>query len=468
MRGNRHDACRRFSQSTSIDRRSFLRAGLAAAAAPLVSGCSTPTPKGEWRNWSGGQVSHPKSWLSARDEDELVAGIRAAEGTVRVAGASHSFSPVCKTDGTLVSIDHLSGVVAHDAERLQATVWAGTRLRDLGEPLWKLGQGLMNQGDIDSQSVGGACGTSTHGTGVKLGSFSSVVCGVRLVTAEGDVVDADPERETALYQAARTSVGAVGILTQITLQNRGAYKLREQEYVEKLDDVLGKLDEYRTKNRHFEFWPFFGSDRALVKLLNETDAEPTPAALVSLPVDAAVWLAAEIAHGWTATDARMQRLLLDLHTDTERVGRSYQIFPSPRTTRFNEMEYEIPAERGPECLQEILATVRKKELNTLFPLEYRYVAADDAWLSPFYGRDTAAISVHQYHKVDYRPLFSVVEAIFRKYGGRPHWGKLHTLTAKELGELYPRWDDYELVRRHVDPKGRFLNDHLRSVFGENA
>jgi FAD/FMN-containing dehydrogenase len=147
----------------------------------------------------------------------------------------------------------------------------------------------------------------------------------------------------------------------------------------------------------------------------------------------------------------------------QRVGRAYKIFPSDRNSRFNEMEYELPAEQGPECLQEILSTVRKSRVRTLFPLEYRYVAADDCWLSPMQGRATVAISVHQHHSVDYRPLFDLVEPIFWKYSGRPHWGKLHTLDAKRLAPLYPHWDAYQTVRQRLDPKGRMLNEHLSKV-----
>jgi FAD-linked oxidoreductase len=457
-----------------LSRRELLK--LAASAASLAAlpgglraeGISTPvTPRPpEWRNWSGSQVAHPRAWLAPADEAELIRQLKRAEGSIRVTGASHSFSALCATDDTLVSLDKLSGIVSHDKGKLQATLWAGSRLRDLGAPLWDIGQAFINQGDVNPQSVAGACGTSTHGTGITLGSFSSVVRDARLVTPQGDIIECSPQRDRDVFHAACTSLGALGVATQMTLQNRDTYFLHEREYVEDLDAVLGKMAEYVADNRHFEFWAFFGTNKALVKILNETDREPTPPPAFPLPVDAVLKAASEIAHRLPALDDSMQRLLTALHTPTDRVGRSYEIFPSPRNVRFNEMEYEIPAAKGPECLQEILATVRAQKINTLFPLEYRYVAADDSWLSPFYGRASVSISIHQYHTVDYRPLFAVVEPIFRKYEGRPHWGKLHTLTARELAPLYPRWDDWQRVRRRLDPRGRMLNPHLRELFGE--
>nr|WP_293245519.1 D-arabinono-1,4-lactone oxidase [Panacagrimonas sp.] len=455
-----------------VRRRRLLKAGLAlaggAAVGPGLSGCGkaskNPVPgDAAWRNWSGSQVSAPRAWLNPRDEAELAAQMRAASGTLRVTGASHSFSALCNTDDTLFSLDHLSGVVSHDVQTLQATVWAGTRLRDLGGPLWDRGQALSNQGDVDPQSVGGACGTSTHGTGITLGSFSSMVRGVRLVTPQGEIVEADAEHDAEVFQAAATSLGALGIASQIRLQNRAPYKLHEREFLEDLPSVLSKLDAYVRDNRHFEFWAFFETDRAIVKLLNETAAEDTPPPSLELPVDHVLDLASEIAHNVGGMDGAMQKLLTVLHTDSERVGRAHAIFPTPRNSRFNEMEYELPAAKGPECLMEILETVRKSGIRTLFPVEYRTVAADTCWLSPFYDRDTASISVHQYHKVDYRELFDLVEPIFWKYEGRPHWGKLHRLEARQLAPLYPRWDDFRRVRERLDPAGRMLSAHLRRL-----
>lgn len=455
-------------QGKGLSRRQVLKSGLALGSSltlPSMLGACGKADESSgastWRNWSGSQMSKPKAWLNPRDEAELVSQLRQATGPIRVTGASHSFSALCRTEDTLFSIDHLKGLISHDTATLEATVWAGTRLRDLGEPLWAIGQGLVNQGDVDPQSVAGACGTSTHGTGVTLGSFSALVRGVCIITPEGEIIEVDAGRDAEIFQAARTSLGALGIVSQIRLQNRAAYKLHEREYIEDLDSVLNKLPAYAKDNRHFEFWAFFESDSAIVKQLNETTAADTPPPQLNLPVDGVLDLASRIAHGLPGLDGPMQQLLTTLHTATDRVGRSYRIFPSPRNSRFNEVEYELPVEKGPECLREILDTVRKSGIRTLFPVEYRYVAADDAWLSPFYGRDSASISIHQFHTVDYQELFKLVEPIFWKYAGRPHWGKLHTLAAHQLAPLYPKWDDFQRVRLRLDPKGRMLNEHLR-------
>ncbi|WP_341706630.1 D-arabinono-1,4-lactone oxidase [Halopseudomonas sp.] len=418
---------------------------------------------GVWRNWSGSQRAVPARWWRPGSEGELVALLQDSAGEVRVTGAGHSFSALCKTAGNLVFLDHLTGLVSHDAEQLTATAMAGTPLHQLGALLWPLGQGLINQGDIDAQSLAGACGTSTHGTGLGLGAFSAQVRALRLITPSGEVIDADAEHNSDVLHAGATSLGALGVITCITLQNRPCYQLAEREYLLPLREVLDSFEQLARDNRHAEFWAFFRTDRAVVKVLNESTEAPTPKPRFNLPVDKVLDLTSRIAHGIGGTDALMQRLLTGLHSEVRRVGRSHEIFPSPRASRFNEMEYELPLERGLECVEEVIATVQRSSLRTLFPLEYRTVAADDVWLSPFYGRDSASISIHQHICSDYRPLFDLVEPIFWKYGGRPHWGKLHSLDAAQLAELYPRWDDAARVRERLDPQGRMLNEHLRNL-----
>jgi FAD/FMN-containing dehydrogenase len=143
---------------------------------------------------------------------------------------------------------------------------------------------------------------------------------------------------------------------------------------------------------------------------------------------------------------------------------SHEIFPTARPVRFNEMEYAVPLARGADCIREIVAEIRHRKINTGFPLEFRTVAEDDIWLSPFYRRESATIAVHQYYKVDTSRLFDACEAIFRRYEGRPHWGKRHTRSREELTALYPAFERFRSLRRELDPGGKFLNPYLRSIF----
>jgi FAD-linked oxidoreductase len=431
-----------------------------------------------WSNWSGWVKAWPKSLLEPATEEELAASIRVAEGPVRVAGSGHSFTPLVESAGTIVTLRHLSGVVDHDDAALTARIKAGTTLRDLGPMLFERGLGLVNQGVIDRQALAGAVGTGTHGTGVEIGSISSAVAGFRLVTANGEVLTANRTENSDLFDAGRVSFGSLGIMSEITMQCRPVYALEETGGRMPIADVLAQVETLRDTHRHFEFWWFPFSDHAIVKFLSETDKDAKPRrrrpdgeetrddkifrtaneATRYLP-----FLRGPLQKYMTSASGRYSTSL----SEPGRVRWSHDAFPSDRNVRFNEMEYAVPAERGPDCIRELAAHMRKGGVNFMFPLEYRYVAADDIWLSPFYQRDSVTISVHQYHRQPYAELFADAEAIFRRYEGRPHWGKLHTLGAADLARLYPRWDDFQGVRRRLDPGGKFLNAHLKRLFGEH-
>lgn len=425
-------------------------------------------------NWSGGVEARPAERVEPATLDELRQVVRrsaAAGRTVRVVGAGHSFTPLVATDGTLVSLDRLAGVESADRGALEAVVWAGTRLRDLGEPLAAAGMGLVNQGDIDAQSIAGAIGTGTHGTGITLGSLSTQAVGLTLVTADGELVECSAEREPDVFAAARLSLGALGVVAKVRLRLRPAYTLHEVKRNRDLEECLRDIEALRRDHRHFEFWWFPHTGRVAAKWLDETDAAPygpgpVKRFLVDLVLEnGAFWLLSEACRVAPALCRPVSRLSARLVSEGERVGRSDRIFASPRLVRFNEMEYAVPIEHGPAVIRAIREHVEKQRVAVHFPVEYRHVAKDDVWLSPFHGRDSAVVAVHMYKGMPYERFFAGCEAIFRSHDGRPHWGKLHTLAAADLAPLYPMWDRFQAVRRRLDPKGVFRSPYLERLLG---
>jgi FAD-linked oxidoreductase len=416
-----------------------------------------------WRNWSGGLVCQPRGRFSPGTEDELSEFLAMTSGAVRPVGSGHSFSPLVPTDGHLVVIDQLSGMLQHDPATLQATFGAGTRLGDMGPLLEAAGQAMLNLPDIDRQTLAGATATATHGTGIDFTCLSGFVQQLRLVTPAGDVLDIGAGDE--LFDAARVSLGALGIVTRMTLKNRARYRLKARNWVQPIEEVLESFDERAAAHRHFEMFPLTHSDYALTLSIDETD-EPVNNPPPSPEEEAA--LGEAMAH-WMTLPPRERLPLVNKLAEqiepTEAVDTSYRILSNIRNGRFNEMEYSVPLEAGADCLREILKTIIDKEVDVVFPLEYRYVRRDDTMLSMSSGdEDHAAISIHRTASEDYRPYFDLIEPIFWKYGGRPHWGKVHSLGASELSKLYPRFKDFQAIREALDPQGRMLNDHLRKVF----
>lgn len=449
----------------ALARRQFLALLASAGACAAMPGPSAWAGRViPWRNWSGAQQCYPSARVAPADEAELSELLRVTAGPVRAVGAGHSFSALVPTHGTLISLDRMRGLVGHDAESQQATLHAGTRLGDMGEILAGVGQAMPNMPDIDQQTLAGAIATSTHGTGIGFPSLSGDVTGLRLVMASGEVRECDLTLNPDLFRAACVSLGSLGIITRVRLQNRSPFRLHERNWLQRTDELLEQIDELRDSNRHFELMPITHSDYSLAITLNETNDEPSFEGEVD---DADSVELLRTVHKYFSEHPNARRRLMNglarFIGDSEQVGESWKVFANVRDTRFNEMEYEVPAEQGPACLREVLNTIRDRNLDTWFPLEYRYVKADENWLSPFYQRDSVSISVHQYYSMDYHNAFGQLEPIFWKFGGRPHWGKLHGLTARQLSELYPRWDDFQQLRFQMDPAGKFINGHLREV-----
>jgi len=388
-----------------------------------------------WRNWSGSVACEPAGLPRPKSEAEIAALVRRAAGEgrgLRVVGTGHSFTPLVATPGYVVSLDDWAGLEDADPSRLEATARAGTKLHDLGEALLALGMATANLGDVDVQSVGGALGTGTHGTGRGLQNLSAQVVALRLVLASGEVVECSAEREPDLWRAARVSFGALGVLSAARFRLLPAYRLHERVGRASLEEALERLPEEIAANRHFELFWFPARDLVETKAINPTAAEPASLA----------------------------------GRKYERIDWSCKILPSVRELKFNEMEYSVPAEAGLPCVRAVAARMRARWSDVQWPVEYRTLRADDAWLSTAHERETVTISIHQDASLPYRELFGDLEAIFREHAGRPHWGKVHTLGAAELAGLYPRFGDFCALRRRLDPAGVFLNEHLRKLLGE--
>jgi L-gulonolactone oxidase len=425
-----------------------------------------------WRNWSGEQTCEPVEAVTPRSTDEVAEVVRraaAAGRTVRVAGAGHSFTEAVLTDGTLISLDAMDGVVWADAGARRVRVQAGIRLHALSEALNRHGLALENMGDVDAQSIAGATATGTHGSGVTLRNLSSAIVAVQLVAADGSVHEIDGGDELL---AARVSIGALGVITELTLRCEPAYVLKGIDRPEPLADVLDQLDERAETPRHFEFYAFPHSDTVLTRTNEIVSAPAQPPGPVErwkedvLLNNHALHLACAIAKRRPQWIPTISRTITGTLSERVRVDRSDRIFVSPRYVRFTEMEQAFPREAARPAVEAIVAEMRRHPV--IFPIELRFVAADDALLSPAGGRETVYIAVHNYVGMPWEEYFRAAAAIGAEHGARPHWGKRHFHTAESLRPLYPEWDRFQAVRSRFDPEGRFANAYVRRVLGAPA
>ena len=401
------------------------------------------SPGVDWSNWSGAirvadaRIERP---ADAAALAERIAAAASAE-RFRPIGSGHSFVPFWSEGDTLLDLSACSGLHGMDAETgsegregrhtVIAELGAGTPIHAIGPLLAAEGLALANQGDIDRQTLAGAVATGTHGTGRGLGSLSSMVAGVELVDGRGGLHRIAGGDELAAVQL---SLGLLGAMTRIRMRVVPLYGLHERNAAEPVEECLERLEDRFAGHRHHEFWWVPRDDHCIVKTLDAIEVPEVPR-LEEIPFGA----------------------------EGERWGPAWQVFPSERDARFNELEYAVPRSAGPDCFRALRTALLDAFPKLPWPIEYRLVAGDDGWLSPTAGQEVVAISVHQDACRDERPLFELAEPILGAHGGRPHWGKRHGLAAGELAGLYPRLADFDRLRRRFDPDDRFLTPWLATL-----
>jgi L-gulono-1,4-lactone dehydrogenase len=426
-------------------------------------------------NWAGNQ-----RWVAAeralpRSTDEVAAIVRrAAESGQRVKaiGAGHSFTAAAETSGVQLSLDRMGRVLEIDEAAGLVRVEAGIRLHRLNDELAKVGLAMPNLGDIDRQSIAGAIATATHGTGLGLGNLATTVVAMELVTGTGDVVRLAAASEADLLRVARVGVGALGIVTEVTLQCVPAFVLHARETIEPLDEVLDGLLDQAAAVDHFElYWMPGGGRRCQVKRNARTDEPPRPQSRAGYVRDK--WLGenlglaviCRIGRRFPRATPTVAKLITGAAAERDVIDRSDRVFCSPRKVHFVEMEYGLPVEQLAGAVRELRAATKRLPTPILFPIEVRVSAGDDIALSTGFGRPSGWIAVHQYRGAPYEEYFALVERIMDGFGGRPHWGKLHGQRAATLAPRYPQWADFQAARDKLDPDRTFANPYLERVLG---
>ncbi|WP_424211401.1 D-arabinono-1,4-lactone oxidase [Streptomyces sp. BI20] len=428
-----------------------------------------------WRNWAGNVSAAPERVAEPRSVAELRETVRrAAERGQRVkaVGTGHSFTPVASTDGILLRPQALRGILGVDRAAGTVTVAAGTPLKDLNVALAGMGLSLTNMGDIMEQTVAGATSTGTHGTGRDSASLAAQIRALELVTAEGELLRCSATENPEVFAVARLGLGALGVLTSLTLAVEPIFHLTAREEPMPFERVTEEFEALVAENEHFEFYWFPHTGNCNTKRNNRTTAPVAPPGavagwiedeLLSNGLFQAVNSLGRAVPATIPSIAKVASKALSARTYTDV---PYKVFTSPRRVRFVEMEYAVPRAALVPALRELRAMVERSPLRISFPVEVRTAPADDIALSTASDRDSAYIAVHMYRGTPYHGYFTAAERIFTAHGGRPHWGKLHTRDAAWFAEAYPRFGEFLALRDRLDPRRVFGNDHLRRILGD--
>ncbi|MEM6800432.1 MAG: D-arabinono-1,4-lactone oxidase [Bacteroidota bacterium] len=423
------------------------------------------------KNWSGSVQWHPQSIEKPDSEAEIQQIVRKAaekEQKIRVIGTGHSFTRLCQTEDILISLDNYQGLIEVDRESARVRVKAGTKLSYLGDLLYEQGLAMENLGDIDVQSIAGTISTGTHGTGTAFGTISTQVKALKFVNGKGELISCSEEENQDLFKAAQVSLGALGIITEVSLQCIPAYKLELWNRMEAMAEVLANVHQKNSENRNFEFYCFPHSEKVWTKSSNIANSQADKDGLFNTLTEYvlenyAFKVLCEFARIFPSQNKTVAKISVGSIPNLKKVKHSHKVYATKRLVRFNEMEYNIPAEAHEEVLKEVMKIASSGKYPVHFPIENRFVKGDDIYLSPASGRDSAYIACHMYNKKDCKPYFAALEDVFKAYEGRPHWGKMNSFNRDDIEVAYPQFDRFLKHRKEQDPEGIFLNAYLEGL-----
>ncbi len=412
-----------------------------------------------WQNWAGNQTSQirPKRPTTTEELQRLIASAE----TLRPVGAGHSFTPLVPGAQHIIDLTALNLLAVTQIEGGRAWVNANARLRDLSPALAEHGMAFRNLGDINVQTLAGAAATATHGTGRTLPCLSAEITAARLIGADGQTLTTDD----IPLNMVQVSLGLLGILTEAQINVVPKYNLRRRVRLSDLQDTLERMHQHWDKNRNFEFFyiPFTGKT---VEIRHEITDAPETRAPRDLDMIAVKVL--KLARNAGRLSPGLRRALLRLLTlaqsDEDYVGESWRVLCSDRHIRFKEMEYHLPPENARDVLSALIRRLERDHADIYFPIEVRQTAGDDACLSPFQGGPRVSVAIHTDANEGHLRYFEAMEPLFLQAGGRPHWGKLHSLTYSDLSRLYPDFDAFCALRESLDPRGKFLTPALARMF----
>lgn len=427
-----------------------------------------------FRNWANTVVARPAHYVQPRTEDELIELVRSTrrrKGTLRVVGAGHSWTDAAACDDTMVNLDLLDRVVDVDYENWQITVQAGIRLKHLIEELDERGMALQNIGSVAEQSIAGAIGTGTHGSGLAYGSLSTQLVRFRLVSGDGHVQTVDRGENPDLFHAAAVSFGALGVMTQVTLQVEPTYDIEENAFAMPFEAALRLAPELCRDHPRLKFWWLPHTGMVQVFTYDKTNKARTPPSELAERYDR--FMNDRVFTAILGVGSRAPWLVPRLN---KLIGASY-FKPYTRVDRWDraltvampplhlENEYGLPVEETAEIMQRVKNLIDRRGLSVGFVNEIRFVRADQNWLSPAYRRDSVQFGAYTPDGSHARAYLESVEDIAYSMGARPHWGKDFHADPDFLRAQYPRFDDFAALRREHDPADVFVNDFVARVFG---
>jgi xylitol oxidase len=416
-------------------------------------------------NWAGNYTFGAARWhwpTTVAEVQDVVRGSR----KLRVLGSRHSFNAVADSLEDIVSLERFDEQVVIDRERLTVTVNAGLRYGRLGQALYQAGYALHNLASLPHISVAGACATATHGSGDRNGNLATAVAALELVTPDGGLVVLSREQQPEPFYGAVVGLGALGVVTRVTLDISPAFDVRQDVYenlpLVQLDDHFDEITGSAYSVSLFTDWRGPRFNQVWLKQ-RVTDATADAAAEPDF-------------FGASLATTRLHPIgALSADSCTEQLGRPgpwherlphFRLDFTPSSGAELQTEYLLPRQHALAAILAV-AELREQVSPLLLISEVRTIAADNLWLSPCYQQ--ACVALHFTWQPDWpavRQLLPRIEARLAPLAARPHWGKLFTLPPAQVRAQYPQLPRFQQLLGEYDPSGKFRNAFVeRYIFG---
>lgn len=422
-----------------------------------------------FRNWAGNQTARVAHFFEPTTEAELMDIVQRFP-KIRLVGSGHSWSALCVTDTALVSTAHYNKVLHLDRDKLEVTIQSGVKLWQLNEYLDRQSFALKNLGSISEQSVVGAICTGTHGSGKDFQILGSQVISFSLIKADGTKQLIHRYNEPQLFATALINMGALGVVSEMTLHIVPAFRLHEQVFVTDFEYALQQIDEWQKTTDHLKFWWFPHTDKIIVYRHQRTQHPPNDnqfrqwlmEEMISVYAYRLMVKIGNLNRNWRVGINRL--LLNNFIRPIDRVEKSYKVFNVPRPPIHREAEWAFDVKLAPEVLRAYKQKIESSSHRINFLQEIRFTKADNFALSPCYQSDCVWVGCYNIDNFGWEELMADFEALAVNFDGRPHWGKEFTVGKDFLEKQYPEWSVFIALKKQFDPNGKFSNKLIEQIF----
>ena len=431
-----------------------------------------------WKNWANLSKCEPKKIQfpkSLSDLKQIITETKITKETIKVVGHGNSYNTNFHTEGTLVSLKDFNTIQETNIETQQVSIDAGVSINKLVQHCSNNGLALSSLGTNMFDNVAGACSTGHHGSGINYGILSSYIDSFDLLLASGQTLTI--KKGDWLYDALGVHLGAVGIITKLTLNTEKRFKLKQEVFPISLQAFQDCMSDLLSANDHvkliwaphtndYQCWIANRTEESIDHNFMHWKNHMIDGLLINNLVHASLLYTTAIKAAWIRSINQWLSNYF-LKGKTQCIGWSDQIFYLPHLLKQDAIEYAIPLDKTVAFLQDLHNLIEAQSFHVQFPIEVRFVKQDNFWLSPAYQKDMCYIGTKAhllpFLTPNYKPYFQAVSQLIETYQGRFHWGKQNYSSKTYLENSYPKWKEFWTLRDYLDPNKMFMNNWLTEL-----